>query len=79
MNCILIERASGINRDDLIGLAPDHHLVVRSGRKAEIRRGDLHLPVALLDQPGDLTRPVLPHPGLDRIEQFSVGCGTVKE
>ena len=67
MNRRFAERASGVDRHDLIRLAADHDLIVRPGRKAEVRRSDPHLPVALLDQPGDLARAVLPPARLDRI------------
>jgi hypothetical protein len=66
MNRRFAERASGVDRHDLVRFAADHDLIVRPGRKAEVRRSDPHLPVALLDHPGDLARAVLPPARLDR-------------
>ena len=56
MNRRLAERTARIDRHYLIRLAADHDLIVRPGRNAQVRRGDPHLPIALLDQPRDFAR-----------------------
>jgi hypothetical protein len=67
MNRRLAEWAARIDRHDLVRLAADHDLIVLFRREAQVRRGDPHFPVALLDQAGDLPGPVLPRSRLNRI------------
>lgn len=78
MHRVLIQRAARLDRHDLRRLAADHDLIVRPGRATEVRRGEPHFPIPLLDQPRDLARAVLPHPHLDRLalhRRRALQCG----
>jgi hypothetical protein len=56
VNRRLIAWAARVDRHHLKGLAANDNLIVRLRRKAQVRRRDPRLPVALLDQPRDLAR-----------------------
>jgi hypothetical protein len=80
VNRRLAEWAPRVDRHDLVRLAADHDLIIRPGGKAQIRRGDPHLPVALLNQPRDLPSAILPHTRLvcSGVTVFMAGIGPVR-